>query len=117
MIKKGCGYEFVEKDLIIFYVVLKFDYISGVLFKSSGGFFFYLKIFGDWLCEMVVKDNKLMVIMLVMCEGLGMVEFLKKFFDWYFDVVIVEQYVVIFVVGLVIGDYKLVVVIYFIFLQ
>lgn len=90
MIKKGCGYELVEKDLIIFYVVFKFDFFSGCLLKSSGGLLSYLKIFGDWLCEMVVKDNKLMVIILVMCEGFGMVEFLCKFLDCYFDVVIVE---------------------------
>lgn len=90
MIKKGRGYESVEKDSIIFYVVFKFDFFSGCLSKSSGGLSSYLKIFGDWLCETVAKDNKLMAIISAMREGFGMVEFLRKFSDRYFDVVIVE---------------------------
>lgn len=54
MIKKGKGYVFVEKDLIGYYGVFKFDLSYYSLFKSSNIKFIFLKIFGDFLCDMVV---------------------------------------------------------------
>ncbi|STV55824.1 1-deoxy-D-xylulose-5-phosphate synthase [Klebsiella pneumoniae subsp. ozaenae] len=117
MTKKGRGYEPAEKDPITFHAVPKFDHTSGVLPKSSGGLPSYSKIFGDWLCETAVKDNKLMAITPAMREGSGMVEFSKKFPDRYFDVAIAEQHAVTFAAGLAIGDYKPVVAIYSTFLQ
>lgn len=65
---------------------------------------------------MVCEDGCIVVIMLVMFVGLKFEGFVKEFFDWMFDVGIVEQYVVIMVVVMVMQGMKLFLVIYLIFL-
>lgn len=117
MTKKGKGYAPAEKDPISWHAVPKFDPASGTLPKSSGGLPTYSKIFGDWLCEAALDDNKLMAVTPAMREGSGMVRFSKEYPQQYFDVAIAEQHAVTFAAGLAIGGYKPVVAIYSTFLQ
>lgn len=117
MTKKGKGYAPAEKDPISWHAVPKFDPASGTLPKSSGGLPTYSKIFGDWLCETALNDNKLMAVTPAMREGSGMVRFSKEYPQQYFDVAIAEQHAVTFAAGLAIGGYKPVVAIYSTFLQ
>lgn len=117
MTKKGKGYAPAEKDPISWHAVPKFDPASGTLPKSSGGLPTYSKIFGDWLCETALDDNKLMAVTPAMREGSGMVRFSKEYPQQYFDVAIAEQHAVTFAAGLSIGGYKPVVAIYSTFLQ
>ena len=77
----------------------------------------YQDIFGQWLCDMAVQDDKLIGITPAMCEGSGMVEFSKRFHDRYYDVAIAEQHAVTFAAGLACEGKKPVVAIYSTFLQ
>lgn len=115
VIKKGKGFVLVELDLIGYYVIIKLEVFGSVLKKIGG--FKYFSVFGQWLCDMVVQDVCLFGIILVMKEGFDLVVFSECYLECYFDVVIVEQYVVILVVGMVCEGMKLVVVIYLIFFQ
>ena len=54
----------------------------------------YQVVFGQWLCDMAERDDKLMAITPAMCEGSGMVDYAKRFPDRYFDVAIAEQHAV-----------------------
>lgn len=114
--KKGKGYAPAENDPIGFHGVPKFDPSSGQLPKSNAKPT-YSKIFGDWLCEMAERDDKVIGITTAMREGSGMVEFSERFPERYFDVAIAEQHAVTFAAGLAIGGYKPVVAIYSTFLQ
>lgn len=114
--KKGKGYAPAENDPIGFHGVPKFDPAVGQLPKSNATPT-YSKIFGDWLCEMAERDEKLIGITPAMREGSGMVEFSNSFPQQYFDVAIAEQHAVTFAVGLAISGYKPVVAIYSTFLQ
>lgn len=116
MTKKGKGYAPAEQDPIGFHGVPKFDPASGKL-PLTKTMPTYSHIFGDWLCEMAAKDNKIIGITPAMREGSGMVEFSKRFPDQYFDVAIAEQHAVTFAAGLAIAGYKPVVAIYSSFLQ
>ncbi|WP_373767921.1 1-deoxy-D-xylulose-5-phosphate synthase [Glaesserella sp.] len=114
--KKGKGYAPAEEDPIGFHGVPKFDHTSGKLPQTKSAPT-YSNIFGDWLCEMAERDEKIIGITPAMREGSGMVEFSKRFPQQYFDVAIAEQHAVTFGAGLAIAGYKPVVAIYSSFLQ
>lgn len=114
---KGKGYEPAEKDPIGYHAVPKFDPANEHLPSSKPGLPTYSKVFGDWLCEMVVEDPKLMAITPAMREGSGMVRFSKEFPEHYFDVAIAEQHAVTLAAGLACEGFKPVVAIYSTFLQ
>ena len=77
----------------------------------------YQKVFGDWLCDMAEKDQKLIGITPAMCEGSGMNEFAERFPDRYEDVAIAEQHAVTLAAGMACEGLKPVVAIYSTFLQ
>jgi len=77
----------------------------------------YSKIFGDWLCEMAERDERVVGITPAMREGSGMVEFSKRFPDRYFDVGIAEQHSVTLAAGMACEGLRPVVAIYSTFLQ
>jgi 1-deoxy-D-xylulose-5-phosphate synthase len=77
----------------------------------------YTQVFGDWLCDMAEKDDKLVGITPAMCEGSGMVEFSEQYPGRYFDVGIAEPHALTFAAGLACEGYKPVVAIYSTFLQ
>ncbi|MGF1760401.1 1-deoxy-D-xylulose-5-phosphate synthase [Photobacterium sagamiensis] len=117
MTKKGKGYAPAEADPINYHAVPKFDLSQNPLPKAKDAKPTFSKIFGDWLCDMAVEDEKLMAITPAMREGSGMVRFSKEHPGQYFDVAIAEQHAVTLASGMAIGGYHPVVAIYSTFLQ
>ena len=115
--KKGKGYEPAEKDPIGYHAVPKFNPDECALPKASSAKPTFSAIFGQWLCDMAAKDEKLVGITPAMREGSGLVKFSQQYPDRYFDVAIAEQHAVTFAAGLAIADKKPVVAIYSSFLQ
>ncbi|MBL7250470.1 1-deoxy-D-xylulose-5-phosphate synthase [Alloalcanivorax sp. C16-2] len=77
----------------------------------------YQQVFGDWLCDLAERDQRLIGITPAMCEGSGMVDFARRFPDRYHDVAICEQHAVTLAGGMACEGRKPVVAIYSTFLQ
>ena len=77
----------------------------------------YQDVFGRWLCDMALRDKRLVGITPAMCEGSGMVDFAKRFPDRYYDVAIAEQHALTLAAGMACDGLKPVVAIYSTFLQ
>ena len=114
--KKGKGYSFAENDPILYHGPGKFNPIEGIQVKPPGKKT-YTQVFGEWLCEMGEKDERLIAITPAMREGSGLVEFEQRFPDRYHDVGIAEQHAVTFAAGVACEGLKPVVAIYSTFLQ
>lgn len=115
--RKGAGYEVAEEDPILYHGVSTFNPAQGIVPKKKGGKPAYTQIFGDWLCDMAAKDERLIGITPAMREGSGLVKFSQSYPDRYFDVGIAEQHAVTFAAGAACGGLKPVVAIYSTFLQ
>lgn len=116
--KKGHGYKFAEQDPLALHAVTPFDPDTGKPHKSSkSNRPTYTKVFGQWLCDMAGKDERLVGITPAMREGSGMVEFEQQFPDRYYDVGIAEQHSVTLAAGLACGGLRPVVAIYSTFFQ
>lgn len=115
--KKGQGYKLAEVDPVAYHGPGKFDPTIGLQQPSTPPKLTFTQVFGDWLCDMAVRDARLVGITPAMREGSGMVEFEKRFPQRYFDVGIAEQHAVTFAAGLACERLKPVVAIYSTFLQ
>jgi 1-deoxy-D-xylulose-5-phosphate synthase len=114
--RKGKGYAPAEEDAILYHGVGKFAPPEGIISKPPGKPA-YTKVFGDWLCDMAAREERLMAVTPAMREGSGMVRFSQEFADRYFDVGIAEQHALTFAAGLATAGMKPVVAIYSTFLQ
>jgi 1-deoxy-D-xylulose-5-phosphate synthase len=114
--RKGKGYAHAEEDCTLYHGVSKFDPASGIAPQSKGKPT-YTEVFGQWLCDMAARDERLVGVTPAMCEGSGMVGFSRQFPQRYFDVGIAEQHALTFAAGLACDGYKPVVAIYSTFLQ
>lgn len=115
--KKGKGYQPAEDDPVAYHGVGSFDPELDYLPKGKPSKPTYTKVFGDWLCDMAAKDERLLAITPAMREGSGLVEFEKQFPDRYFDVAIAEQHALTLAAGQACEGLKPVVAIYSTFLQ
>ena len=115
--RKGQGYKLAEADPILYHGVSKFDHNAGITASKGGGKPTYTQVFGDWLCDMAARDDKLVAITPAMREGSGMVRFAQAYPDRYHDVGIAEQHALTFAAGLACEGMKPVVAIYSTFLQ
>ncbi|TXH88073.1 MAG: 1-deoxy-D-xylulose-5-phosphate synthase [Rhodoferax sp.] len=115
--KKGQGYKLAEADPISYHGPGKFDPAVGLQKPATPPKTTFTQVFGQWLCDMADKDQRLVGITPAMREGSGMVEFHKRFPDRYYDVGIAEQHAVTFAAGLACEGLKPVVAIYSTFLQ
>jgi 1-deoxy-D-xylulose-5-phosphate synthase len=116
--QKGKGYEPAEKDPLAYHGVPAFDPSLDHLPKSSAPSHpTYTQVFGQWLCDMAEKDERLTGITPAMREGSGLVAFSERFPERYFDVAIAEQHAVTLAAGQACLDMKPVVAIYSTFLQ
>ncbi|MGL5037784.1 MAG: 1-deoxy-D-xylulose-5-phosphate synthase [Aeromonas sp.] len=115
--KKGKGYEPAEKDPIGYHAVPKFNPDDYALPKVNTAKSTFSGIFGQWICDMAAKDERLIGITPAMREGSGLVKFSQQYPDRYFDVAIAEQHAVTFAAGLAIAGKKPIVAIYSSFLQ
>lgn len=115
--KKGYGYKLAEADPILYHGVGKFDHHAGIQTGKGGGKPTYTQVFGDWLCDMAARCDKLMAVTPAMREGSGMVRYAAEYPQRYFDVGIAEQHALTFAAGLACEGIKPVVAIYSTFLQ
>ena len=115
--RKGKGYERAEAEPVAYHAVSIFDPKRGMAPKTSGNSSTYTQIFGDWLCDMAERDERLLGITPAMREGSGLVKFSQRFPKRYFDVGIAEQHSVTLAAGMACEGYKPVVAIYSTFLQ
>jgi 1-deoxy-D-xylulose-5-phosphate synthase len=117
--EKGKGYEPAEKDPIKYHAVGPFDPQKGVQASTVAAppKPTYTEIFGQWLCDMAERDDRLLAITPAMREGSGMVEFHQRFPERFFDVGIAEQHSVTLAAGMACENVHPVVAIYSTFLQ
>ncbi|MDO5654023.1 MAG: 1-deoxy-D-xylulose-5-phosphate synthase [Brachymonas sp.] len=115
--RKGQGYKLAEADPIAYHGPGKFDPAVGLQAPATPPKTTFTQVFGQWLCDMAERDQRLVGITPAMREGSGMVEFHRRFPDRYFDVGIAEQHAVTFAAGLACEGLKPVVAIYSTFLQ
>lgn len=115
--KKGQGYKLAEADPVAYHGPGKFDPAVGLVKSSTAPKLTFTQVFGQWLCDMAAKDERLVGITPAMREGSGMVEFEKRFPERYYDVGIAEQHAVTFAAGMACEGVKPVVAIYSTFLQ
>ncbi len=116
--RKGYGYKLAEADPVGYHAASgKFDPAIGFQKPAQPPKLSFTQVFGQWLCDMAEKDERLVAITPAMREGSGMVEFEKRFPRRYHDVGIAEQHAVTFAAGLACEGLKPVVAIYSTFLQ
>ena len=115
--RKGQGYKLAEADPVLYHGPGKFDPTVGIQQGKPSSRKTFTQVFGQWLCDMAEKDERLVGITPAMREGSGLVEFEKRFPRRYFDVGIAEQHAVTFGAGLACEGQKPVVAIYSTFLQ
>ncbi len=110
---KGNGYTPAEKNPTSYHGVSHFDVDAGYSANSDC----YSTVFGDALCELAAKDDKICAITAAMAEGTGLTAFRDKFKSRFFDVGIAEQHAVTYAAGLASKGYKPVFAVYSSFLQ
>ncbi len=115
--RKGRGYKLAEADPVAYHGPGKFDPAVGILKPVTAPKQTFTQVFGQWLCDMAARDERLVGITPAMREGSGLVEFEKRFPGRYYDVGIAEQHAVTFAAGLACEGLKPVVAIYSTFLQ
>lgn len=111
---KGKGYKPAEENPGDFHGVSGFNVESGELKKGSTNF---SSVFGNKLCELAEKDDKICAVTAAMTSGTGLTEFSKRFKDRFFDVGIAEEHAVTFSAGLAKAGMKPVFAVYSTFLQ
>ena len=117
--RKGKGYAPAESDPVKYHGIgSPFDPEVGIVpgpGPAAGPT--YSQVFGDWLCDMAERDERLVAITPAMREGSKMERFAQLHPGRYFDVAIAEQHSVTFAAGLACEGLKPVVAIYSTFLQ
>ena len=117
MTTKGKGYEPAEKNPTYYHGVGAFRIEDGSQKKRVSNPPSYTEVFGQFMVEAGIKDDRIAVITAAMPEGTGLAPFGEKFPDRFFDVGIAEQHAVTFAAGLACEGFKPVVAIYSTFLQ
>ena len=117
--RKGKGYAKAEADPVAYHGPSKFDPAVGIVSVASSTppKPTFTQVFGQWLCDMAAKDQRLVGITPAMREGSGMVSFSQQYPQRYHDVGIAEQHAVTFAAGMACEGLKPVVAIYSTFLQ
>jgi len=116
MTKKGKGYSKAEERPDMFHGIGPFDMDTGLPLKKSS-LPSYSKVFGNKLCEMAGKDERVTAVSAAMIDGTGLESFNKRFPKRMFDVGIAEGHAVTFAAGLAKAGLKPYVAVYSTFLQ
>src|SRR3954464_11900322 len=116
--QKGKGYPAREKNYYAWHATGAFDLKSGAPVKpSKPSHPQYTTVFGQTMCELMSKDEKVVALTAAMPDGTGVDKILEKFPDRSFDVGIAEQHAITFCAGLACEGLKPVAAIYSTFLQ
>ena len=115
---KGKGFPNPEKNYYAYHATGPFDLATGKIHKSNKiAAKTYTQIFGETMCELMERDEKIVALTAAMPDGTGVDEILKKFPERAFDVGIAEQHAVTFCAGMACEGLKPVAAIYSTFLQ
>ena len=126
---KGKGFAPAEVDPVGYHAIAKLPPIAKVDSQASEqnlavdnkpkstAVLKYSQVFGQFLCDKALHDDKLLAITPAMEEGSGMIEFARQFPERFFDVAIAEQHAVTLAGGMATQGIKPIVAIYSTFLQ
>jgi 1-deoxy-D-xylulose-5-phosphate synthase len=115
---KGKGFPNPEKNYYAYHATGPFDPKTGLPYKSSKPAPpAYTSVFGDTLCELMARDEKIIALTAAMPDGTGIDRALERFPERSFDVGIAEQHAVTFCAGMACEGLKPVAAIYSTFLQ
>jgi 1-deoxy-D-xylulose-5-phosphate synthase len=114
---KGKGYPATEKNYYAWHATGPFDLKTGEPIKSKSSAPAYTAVFGETMCELMSKDEKIVALTAAMPDGTGIDKVLEKFPERAFDVGIAEQHCVTFAGGMACEGLKPVAAIYSTFLQ
>lgn len=118
--KKGKGFAAAEADPIGFHAINKIEpepLVKPLPMTAEPKRLKYCNIFGQWLCDMAARDERVLGITPAMREGSDLIAFSQSYPDRYFDVAIAEQHAVTLAAGMACEGAKPVVAIYSTFLQ
>lgn len=96
--KKGKGYKPAEENPDKFHGASPFDIETGKSLKKKSKDF--SAVFGDKLCKMAAKNEKIVAITAAMRDGTGLSKFGEEYPERLFDVGIAEQHALTFAAGL-----------------
>lgn len=111
---KGKGYTYAEKKPRKFHGVNGFDAVTGEPNFSGDT---YSSVFGNVLCELAEKDDKICAVTAAMKSGTGLDQYAERFRSRFFDVGIAEAHATVFCAGLAANGYKPVFAVYSSFSQ
>jgi 1-deoxy-D-xylulose-5-phosphate synthase len=114
---KGKGYPSKEKNYYAWHATGPFDLQSGEPIKSKSSAPAYTTVFGETMCQLMAKDEKIVALTAAMPDGTGIDRVLLKFPERAFDVGIAEQHCITFAGGMACEGLKPVAAIYSTFLQ
>ena len=116
--KKGKGYPSPEDNYYAWHATGPFDLETGEAIKSTSySPPTYTKVFGETMCRLMEKDEKIVALTAAMPDGTGVDRILEEFPERAFDVGIAEQHAVTFCAGMAVEGLKPVAAIYSTFLQ
>lgn len=114
---KGKGFLPAEADPVGYHAIGKLAEATALTTPKSAPKLKFSEVFGQFLCDKAIIDDKLLAITPAMEEGSGMTEFARKFPERFFDVAIAEQHAVTVAGGMATQGVKPIVAIYSTFLQ
>ncbi|MBD3235396.1 MAG: 1-deoxy-D-xylulose-5-phosphate synthase [Candidatus Eisenbacteria bacterium] len=114
--QKGRGLPDAEDDPRKYHGVPPVRAESGKV-ETGNGRISYTEIFGEALCELAERDDRLVAVSAAMCDGTGLTTFARRFPDRFYDVGIAEGHAVTFAAGLAAEGLRPVVAVYSTFLQ
>lgn len=115
---KGKGFPNPEKNYYAYHATGPFDPKTGLPYKSGKTAPpSYTQVFGETMCELMERDEKIVALTAAMPDGTGVDKVLVKFPERSFDVGIAEQHAVTFSAGMACEGLKPVAAIYSTFLQ
>jgi 1-deoxy-D-xylulose-5-phosphate synthase len=115
---KGKGFPNPEKNYYAYHATGPFDPKTGLPYRSSKiNPPTYTQVFGDTMCELMAKDDKIVALTAAMPDGTGVDRVLEKFPERAYDVGIAEQHAITFCAGMACEGLKPVAAIYSTFLQ
>jgi 1-deoxy-D-xylulose-5-phosphate synthase len=116
--QKGKGFPAREKNYYAWHATGPFDLATGAASKpSKPSHPQYTAVFGQTLCELMAKDEKIVALTAAMPDGTGIDKVLERFPERAYDVGIAEQHCVTFAAGMSTEGLKPVCAIYSTFLQ
>ncbi|MGI8786653.1 MAG: 1-deoxy-D-xylulose-5-phosphate synthase [Pyrinomonadaceae bacterium] len=115
---KGKGFPNPEKNYYAYHATGPYDLKTGLPHKSAKPAPpQYTQVFGQTMCELMERDEKIVALTAAMPDGTGVDKILEKFPERAFDVGIAEQHAITFCAGMACEGLKPVAAIYSTFLQ